>query len=109
MTGCNGRCCESFPMVNGTGRMTLHAIKRMQEIPGASDYDKYVDMLLVVNPNDGGDLFTCRYHDPVTKRCTDYAGRPVLCSSYPYSRACSHCWLTHIQLNGRELGVADAI
>lgn len=72
MTGCNGRCCESFPMVNGTGRMTLYAIKRIQEtLPGSTEYDKYVDMLLVVNPNDGGNLFTCRYYDPVTKRRTE--------------------------------------
>ncbi len=95
----------------GTRSLTLKDIVETRDAtacgPGeqALEYDKYVDMLIVIgaHPSGTGELFTCRYHDPATKRCTEYAGRPLLCSGYPYSRPCTHCWLTHIQLNGREL------
>lgn len=110
VNGCNGRCCESFPMVGGPGAMTHRQIVEARDkhahLPGdlAIEYDKYVDMLIVIGPRpEGGDLFTCRYHDPVTKRCNEYAGRPALCSAYPYRAACVHCWLSLIQLNGREI------
>ncbi len=102
MTGCNGECCVAFPMNDIT-----HAqiVELRDKHPEYLEYDKYVDMLIVIgdNPFQRGQMFTCRHHDPITKRCNEYAGRPLLCSQYPYGDVCKHCWLTHVQLNGREL------
>lgn len=108
MTGCNGSCCSSFPMVGAYGAMTQRQLVNARDLNTYNDmsleYDKYVDMLIVIGFHPGGgDLFTCRCHDPVTKRCTEYAGRPRLCSTYPYRDVCKHCWLTIEQLKGHIL------
>ena len=36
-----------------------------------------------------------------------YAGRPLLCSTYPYGDVCRHCWLTLDQMNNRLLAPAS--
>lgn len=96
-------------MVNGTPLTHAEIVGMRDKSPGYLEFDKYVDMLIVIGPYEhGGELFTCRHWDPVTKMCNGYVGRPELCSDYPYREACRHCWLTHTQLNGRELEAASS-
>ena len=66
MTGCNGRCCVAFPM-NDLKHADIVAWR--DKHPDYLEYDKYVDMLIVIDScPSGADVFTCRHQQVKRKR-----------------------------------------
>ena len=87
---CSGRCCEYFTM-----GLSPSEIKRRAEKNPNSDFAKYQDMLIPLYyekncGSTGSHFYTCKYYNKETRRCTNYANRPNMCSAYPNGMKCGH-------------------
>lgn len=102
VSSCTGACCAVFPIpALPHGEFSPPRLSRIR------DGSTLGAMLLPVGPDeaaqlavdsgqraawpDGLPMYACRWWDSATRRCSNYALRPEMCSKYPYDSACVHC------------------
>lgn len=101
--GCNGSCCERFPIGGYESDSSLQ-----KKLNSTNEHEEYIKIrtMLVLLQDGSPPHYTCKHFDTETRLCNDYENRPDMCRLYPsYNPGdpCKHCWLTTEQLTGRLL------
>lgn len=80
MTECNGcgSCCDPV--------FLTHAMAVKRETLLTPQGDQLREMLTPLGPSKSGEgiVFECMHFDKHERRCTNYEGRPEMCSGYPW-------------------------
>jgi Fe-S-cluster containining protein len=97
---CKGYCCRRFFLpfdyetLKGMANGTIPNTYNKDEIDRVASMVVYLGKSTKdTNMKECGleqNWYTCIYLDKKTGQCTDYAGRPKLCSDYPYGGECQY-------------------
>ncbi len=107
---CTGACCVVFPIaIGGEYGTARDRIQAKADDDGDNAFignmifpltmDQARERWMAYNPglefpfSDKEEHFGCRHWDGQSRRCTEYARRPKMCSAYPYSYpgTCEFC------------------
>jgi Fe-S-cluster containining protein len=92
---CDGRCCETFWIASGEGRMTTAEVVAQQASANRFDLGHIVMLAIPFREEvlDGRayGVFQCREFDEQTFRCKAYASRPFECREFPGRGRCVYC------------------